>query len=86
MNKLISILQPFTVKQTIFVYEDNMKTDAIQCDTNAFANEMVELSKKYNANSITLIGPKQYSKGIGKKILETEIDKYNGNTIEIIYK
>ena len=86
MNKMISIMQPFVKKQLVYIYEDNIKTDAIQINLSNFAEEMVALTREKEVTEIELIGPKQYTKGIGNKILEIELTQYKENKINIIYK
>lgn len=86
MNKMISIMQPFVKKQLVYIYEDNIKTDVIQINLSNFAEEMVALTREKEVTEIELIGPKQYTKGIGNKILEIELTQYKENKINIIYK
>ena len=86
MNKMISIMQPFVKKQLVYIYEDNIKTDVIQINLSNFAEKMVALTREKEVTEIELIGPKQYTKGIGNKILEIELTQYKENKINIIYK
>ena len=86
MNKLITAIQPFLQKQTIYVYEDNVKIDAVQVSYTNFVEKMVELSRQYTTGDIEIIGPKQYTKGLGNQILETELTRYGKNIINITYK
>ena len=86
MNKLIIMIQPFMAKQTIYVYEDNVKIDAIQADYKNFTNSVIELTRKYATGDVEIIGPENYTKGLGNQILKSELEKYNKNIINITYK
>ena len=45
MKKIVTILQPFDLKQTIFAYEDGNKIDAAQVETDNIANEICKMAK-----------------------------------------
>jgi hypothetical protein len=39
--------------------------------------------QEYDVSQLDLVGPKQYNKGLSKKIKEAEMIKYDKNTLEI---
>ena len=86
MNRIIAMLQPFVTTQIIYVYENNLKKDAIQCSERKVVDTIYKACQDYNVEEIEFIGLKQYSKGIGNKILKKELEQYNENKINIIYK
>ena len=83
MKKILSLLQPFSFKQQIYVYEDGNKLDAIEASYEEFNDKILSLAQTHGINKIEFLGPKQYSKGIAKKILEENLSKYNIEKIEI---
>lgn len=85
MKKIVTILQPFDLKQTIFAYEDGNKIDAAQVETDNIANEICKMAKALDINEINLGGAKQYAKGIGRKIKEAAATEYAIDNLEIIY-
>lgn len=83
MKKIVGVIRPFDLRQTFYVYEDGNKI-AIEYPTINEINESVFLlSSKYDVNQLDLVGPKQYNRGLSKRIKEAEIAKYNKNTLEI---
>ena len=85
MKKIVTILQPFDLKQTIYVYEDGNKIQVAEVETTDVANEICKIAQATEVKEINLGGAKQYSKGVGKKIRETAAAHYSNIELEIIY-
>ena len=85
MRKIITILQPFDLKQTVIAYEDGNKIQVAEIETVEIANEICKLAKSLEVTEINLGGAQQYSKGVGKKIQEIAMTQYSINNLEIKY-
>lgn len=84
MRKIISMLQPFNMKQSFYIYENgNLIAEENGSIDNNIEETIITLSEKYHANKIEIAGPKQYNRGLKRKIQEAEINKYNQNKLEI---
>ena len=75
MKKIVAMLQPFDLKQTVYVYENGNKIKVVEIETAEVANTICTLAQEEKVEEINLGGAKQYSKGIGKKIQELRIVK-----------
>ena len=84
-KKIIGLLQPFDLKQNIYIYEDGNKIEIIETKVDNFTSEMLQLINKYKIEDIELAGPKKYTKGIGTKIQEEYIKNYSNNNLNIKY-
>ena len=84
-KKIIGLLQPFDLKQNIYVYEDGNKIEIIETKVDNFTSEMLQLMNKYKIEDIELAGPKKYTKGIGTKVQEEYIKNYSNNNLNIKY-
>ena len=85
-KKIIGMIQPFEIKQLIYVYEDNNKIDVVEATIDDFATVVSNLANQYGISDINLTGgPKQYTKRIGDKIKEEGLTNYSNNQIEIKY-
>lgn len=84
-KKIIGLLQPFDLKQNIYVYENGNKIEIIETKVDNFTSEMLQLINKYKIEDIELAGPKKYTKGIGTKIQEEYIKNYSNNNLNIKY-
>lgn len=84
-KKIIGLLQPFDLKQNIYVYEDGNKIEIIETKVDNFTSEMLQLINKYKIEDIELAGPKKYIKGIGTKVQEEYIKNYSNNNLNIKY-
>ena len=84
-KKIIGLLQPFDLKQNIYVYEDGNKIEIIGTKVDNFTSEMLQLINKYKIEDIELAGPKKYTKGIGTKVQEEYIKNYSNNNLNIKY-
>lgn len=83
MKKIIAILRPFDRKQNVYVYEDNNKIAAHQVTLDDFNTFMFQLNQQYDVTQIDLSGPKQFSRGIKRRLEEEEIKKYSENKLNI---
>lgn len=83
MKKIVGVLRPFDLEQSFYVYENGNKIDMAHPTVDEINEVVFSFVEKYNISQIDLTGPKQYSKGISKKIKETEMLKYNKNSIEV---
>ena len=84
-KKIIGLLQPFDLKQNIYVYEDGNKIEIIETKVDNFTTEILQLINKYKIKDIELAGPKKYAKGIGTKVQEEYIKNYSNNNLNIKY-
>lgn len=84
-KKIIGLLQPFDLKQNIYVYEDGNKIEIIETKVDDFTTEILQLINKYKIEDIELAGPKKYTKGIGTKVQEEYIKNYSNNNLNIKY-
>lgn len=82
-KKIIAILHPFEYKHFIYVYQDGNKIDMTKVLIDDVPDNIITFAEKYKINKIELSGPKQYAKGIQKKIQEYEITKYGKSRLDI---
>jgi hypothetical protein len=83
MRKIIGMIRPFDMKQNFYVYEDGNKLDLASPTIDEINETVFALMQKYDVKQLDLVGPKQYNKGLSKKIKEAELIKYDKNTLEI---
>lgn len=86
MKKMISLLQPFVMQQTLIVFENDKKIDTITTTLNDFPEVVYQTSIKYDCSQLEFIGTTKFAKGIGEKIEELGVSKYNSQKIQILYK
>lgn len=86
MKKIVASLQPFELKQTLYVYEDGNKIDVVETTMEDLDNSIFALVEKYQIKEVDFFGPKQYSKGIKNQIEKKGIEKYSSNNFEIVIK
>ena len=84
-KKIIGLLQPFDLKQNIYIYEDGNKIEIIETKVDNFTSEMLQLINKYKIEDIELEETKKYTKGIGAKVQEEYIKNYSNNNLNIKY-
>lgn len=85
MKKLVTILQPFDLKQTVYVYEDGNKIQVAEFETAEVADGICKLAQSLDTKEINLGGAKKYALGIGKKIEEAAAAQYSITDLEIKY-
>lgn len=71
-RKMIIITDPYVVQQNIYVYEDNNKIDIIPSTLEDLPNNIFAISSKYEIEDVSLLGPKQYNRGLLKTIQKEE--------------
>ena len=82
-DKIVGVLRPFDRKQNFYVYKDGNKIDMISVILDEMNAEVLALAEKYEINRLDLTGPKQYARGIVKRLEEAEMAKYSKITLEI---
>ena len=83
MKKIITLLQPFDLKQTVIAYENGNKINAAEIETVNIADGIC--NKSLDITEINLGGAKKYARGIGKQIQEKAATEYAIDDIKIIY-
>lgn len=83
MRKIVGILRPFDILQTIYVYEDNNKIDCAKVAFKDLNDAIFELSSKYDIEEVNFLGTKQFNKGIQNKLEAEEMTRYNKNKLKI---
>ena len=82
-DKIVGVLRPFDRKQNFYVYKDGNKIDMISVTLDDMNAKVLALAEKYEINRLDLTGPKQYARGIVKRLEEAEMAKYSKITLEI---
>lgn len=82
-KKIIALIKPFDMKQSLYVYEDENQIDSYSFAVNDINDVIFIFVDKYDIQYVDLVGPKQYVEGIKKKIKEAESTKYNKNKLKI---
>ncbi len=83
MKKIVGVLRPFDRRQNFYVYEDGNRIDKISVTLEEMNESLFALAQKHDIMRIDLSGPKQYARGLAKKLQEDEIIKYNRAFLEI---
>ena len=83
MKKIVTVIKPFTLKQNVYVYEDNDVIDVTQVNLKELEDLIIAKAEEFDITDVTLVGAKKFSTGIKKKIQENEISKYNTNKLNI---
>lgn len=77
MKKIIGIIHPFDIYQTLYVYEDGKELENIQTRMKDLPKTVLDLSNTYKTYDVDLSGAQYFTKNIIKKIQEEEMLKYN---------
>ena len=85
MNKAIIKIEPFQRNQTIYIYKDNMKVDAIETDLDNLTISLSNAIEEYQINKIKFAGPKNFTHKYGEKLEECISTKFTSKNIEITY-
>lgn len=85
MKKIVSVLQPFAMTQDIIVYENGNKIDIVPACIEDFNEIMLNTIDKYSVEQVEFLGPKKYAQGLGNKLKEAEMLRYNTNKLKIKY-
>lgn len=83
MRKIVGILRPFDLHQTLYVYEDSNKIDYAKPTFAELNNTIFALVDQYQINDITFLGSMQFNRGIKNKLIEDELTKYSYNKLNI---
>ena len=83
MKKIIGIIHPFDIKQTLYVYQDGNKIDAKQINMDDVPATIINLSHLYDVYQVDLSGARNYAKGVVRKIQQLEFTKYQENKLDI---
>lgn len=84
--KIMGILQPFTMQQSFYVYDNGNKIEICEVkDSNDIGNVVITLAEKYSINDVQLVGPLSYVEGIKNMIQKNEISKYNEYKLNITF-
>ena len=84
MKKIITKVQPFTMQQTVYVYEDGNVIDSMETNFENFDGSILALAEKYNIVDVELIGAK-FAQWIGERLAKAELNKYNTSNLRIKY-
>jgi hypothetical protein len=87
MKKVVVMIQPFTVNQDVFVYEDGNKIDAISVNSvDDVVPQLMTYTQKYpDIEQVVFVGAKHYNKIYGNQFQEKEMKEYGINKIEVKY-
>lgn len=83
MKKIIGVLRPFDRRQNFYVYEDGNRLEVKQPTIDEITDTIFVLCDKYSITQVDLTGPKQYNRGLKKKIELAEMQKYSENKLTI---
>ena len=83
MKKIIGIIKPFEMQQSLIVYEDGNKIDICETTLNDLMTNLFPLMEKHQVYKLDLVGPKKYLKGFTDQIQEKARTKYQNDQIEI---
>ena len=83
MKKIVTVIKPFTLKQNVYVYEDNEILDVTQAALSELEDTITTKANEYDTTEVTLVGARKFSAGIKNKIQKAEMDKYNCNKLNI---
>lgn len=83
MKKIVAMIQPFSMKQNFYVYEDGNKLTSATPTINEINETVFSFMQEYEVTQLDLVGPKQFNRGLSKKIKEAEMTKFNENKLEI---
>lgn len=81
--RIVGVMRPFELQQQLFVYKGSEQLANILSKERETVENIMALASEYNAERVDLTGPKQYSRGIKRKLEEAEMSKYNKNTLTI---
>ncbi len=85
MNKIIGIIKPFDMNQTIYIHKEGQNIQVVQTTIEKIAKTIFKLTEQNNINQVDILGPQAYTKGIVKKIQNQELTKYNKNNLKFTY-
>ena len=77
MKKIIGIIKPFELNQSLMVYEDGNKIDVCETTLNDLDKNLFPLMDKHQVYRLDLVGPKKYLKGFSEQVIAKGKAKYN---------
>lgn len=83
MKKIIGIIKPFEMQQSLIVYEDGNKIDICETTLDDLTENLFSLIEKHQVYKLDLVGPNKYLKGLTNRFQEKAKTKYQNNQIEI---
>lgn len=83
MAKIVGMLGPFNPTQTLIVYENGQKLAVVEANMDNLYDTVFSLIDTYEVDQIDLTGPKNFSRGISRRIEEAEMEKYSYNKVKI---
>lgn len=83
MRKIVGMIRPFDMRQSFYVYEDGNKLACEQPRMNELNETIFGFMEEYDVNQLDLVGPKQYNRGLSKKIKEAEMTKFSADKLVI---
>lgn len=83
-KRIISLIEPFGTSQETYVYEDGNKIEALYPSISEIPDVIMNLAKKYDIEDVSLIGSKQFNRGIVKQIQTKELEDYGTNKLKIL--
>ena len=84
MKKIITKVQPFTMQQRVYVYDDENVVDFVETNFENFDGSILALAEKYNITEVELVGAK-FAQWIGERLAKAELNKYNTSNLKIKY-
>ncbi|MCD8211081.1 MAG: hypothetical protein LUC37_06015 [Prevotella sp.] len=75
MKQIVGVLRPFSKQQTFYVLEDSNALEVVKPTLEEIPDVISALAEKYDVTQIIMSGPKQFSKGIQKRIEEKEVKR-----------
>lgn len=82
-RKIIGMIEPFSLRQTFYVYEDGNKIASAEPKIEEINETVFSFMQEYDVNELNLLGPKQYNRGLSKKLKQEELNKFGLNKLEI---
>ncbi len=82
-KKIVAMIQPFSLKQNFYIYENGNKIASVSPKTDEIVETVLSFMKEHDVDQLDLLGPKQYNRGLRKKIKEAEMNKFNKDTLII---
>lgn len=76
MKKIIGVIRPFEMKQTLMVYEDGNKIDLSETTITDLSESMLALMEKHSTYQADLVGPKKFILGLKSEIMKDTKLKY----------
>lgn len=83
MKIMMINIKPFTLSQTISIFENNLESQTFSISMSQLPNFVVNIAESLEIKDIKISGAKLYTQGIQKKIQKVEETKYNKNILNI---